>query len=69
MYECGTERGSSGSPILKEDNGSLRIVGLHRGGFNKKKDQMGYNYGSQFSEILKSLNDQDFCESMWCSVQ
>jgi len=46
LYECETEQGSSGSPILKATKDGLKIVGLHRGGCED------YNYGSKFSEII-----------------
>ena len=47
LYECETEQGSSGSPILKATKDGLRIVGLHRGGCED------YNYGSILCEIIK----------------
>ena len=30
-YKCTTEKGSSGSPVLKEVGGELKVVALHRG--------------------------------------
>ena len=43
LYECTTEIGSSGSPVLKEVDGDLKIVALHRGGKDKQWDCGGYN--------------------------
>ena len=45
-YSSATERGSSGSPIVKEVNGKLRVIGLHRAGDKE------HNWGSLFSEII-----------------
>ena len=45
-YSSATERGSSGSPIVKEVNGKLRVVELHRAGDEE------HNWVSLFSEII-----------------
>ena len=58
VYRSGTAEGSSGSPILKAVGGSLKLVGLHRGGYPDNWDKggaKGYNYGSLFTEIHTSL--------------
>ena len=59
VYGSETAEGSSGGVILKAVKGSgLKIVGLHRGGHTDKWDgnrAKGYNYGSLFTEIKKSL--------------
>ena len=47
FYGCATYKGSSGSPVLKVVDGTLKVVALHRG------CQAKYlNYGSLFSEVL-----------------
>ena len=57
VYEGGTKPGSSGSPIMKEVDGRLRVVGLHRSGYENKKPC--FNAGSLFSEILHNLNGKE----------
>ena len=47
FYGCATYKGSSGSPVMKVVDRTLRVVALHRG------CQAKYlNYGSLFSEVL-----------------
>ena len=58
VYCAGTDLGSSGGPVLKVSSKRLVIVGLHRGGFDHNWDKegaKGFNYGSLFSEIHKSI--------------
>ena len=59
VYRGETAEGSSGGAILKAVKGiGLKIVGLHRGGYADNWDRSGakgYNYGSLFTEINKSL--------------
>ena len=59
VYRGETAEGSSGGAILKAVKGiGLKIVGLHRGGHANNwdgNDAKGYNYGSLFTEIKKSL--------------
>ena len=61
VYRGETDEGSSGGAILKAVIGlSLKIVGLHRGGHKDDWDgsgAKGYNYGSLFTEINKSLTE------------
>ena len=51
-YSSATEPGSSGSPIVKEVEGMLRVVGLHRAGDEE------HNWGSLFSEIINHMQDK-----------
>ncbi|XP_065894711.1 uncharacterized protein [Dysidea avara] len=63
LYESGTHPGSSGSPVLKEINGMLVIVALHRGGreVGPNKDiKIGYNYATLFSEIQNCVSGKDY---------
>ena len=63
VYRCGTDPGSSGGPILKVVNKDLVIVGLHRGGLEDNwdtKGSRGYNYGTHFSDIIESIQE-DWC--------
>ena len=65
MYPSGTEPGSSGSPILEEVEGDLVIAALHRGGKETAQGHLGYNFGSQFAEILKSLRNEPHLSSTY----
>ena len=56
-YSNATERGSSGSPILKEVDGRLKLVGLHREG------DEDYNWGSLFSEIINHIQNKQLQHS------
>ena len=67
LYQAGTEPGSSGSPVLKVVDRHLVIVALHKGGKDKAEGHLGYNYGSHFSEILKSVNNKNFLDSTCCT--
>ncbi|XP_065900703.1 uncharacterized protein [Dysidea avara] len=58
LYECTTDMGSSGSPVLKEVDGDLKIVALHHGGEYKQWNSDGYNCGTLIQEILNHLNGQ-----------
>ena len=51
-YSNATDRGSSGSPILKEVDGHLKLVGLHREG------DEDHNWGSLFSEIINHIQNK-----------
>ena len=60
VYKAGTDEGSSGSPILKQDGEKMVIAGLHRGGKEKNwdgKGAEGYNFGSLFTEIYASIRN------------
>ena len=62
VYTAGTDKGSSGAPILKVDGQKILVVGLHRGGKPKNwdsKDTEGYNFGSCFSQIIESIDKDD----------
>ncbi|XP_065911833.1 uncharacterized protein [Dysidea avara] len=56
LYQCTTDQGSSGSPVLKEAEGDLKIVALHRGGRIGGCDFQGYNCGTLIWEIVNDLN-------------
>ena len=56
-YSSATECGSSGSPIVKEVNGKLRVVGLHRAGDEE------HNWSSLFSEIINHMQGKDLKSS------
>ena len=62
VYTAGTCGGSSGAPIIKVDGKKLLVVGLHREGVEKEKDNStkGYNCGSTFLQIIKSIHDEDW---------
>ena len=48
FYECDTEEGSSGAPVIKEVNNDLKVVAVHRG-----KSAGEFNFGTHMSSILK----------------
>ena len=56
VYESGTLQGSSGSPVLKEVNDKLRLVGLHREGHDKEPK---FNLGSLFCDIVHQLKNEE----------
>ena len=52
LYTCTTDEGSSGSPVLKEVHGQLKIVALHVGDHKERK----CNAGVLMKEILTDFN-------------
>ena len=64
LYKSGTTNGSSGSPVLKEVNGVLVPVALHRGGNSNARLYRGCNFGTLISEILKCLSGQPYSSCM-----
>jgi len=57
LYQCSTEHGSSGSPVLKEVQGDLKVVALHRGGRDASLSNMlGFNCGTLVQEISNHIN-------------
>ena len=42
--------------MLKEQDGELKVVALHRGGRETNVDWLGYNCGTLLCEILNHLN-------------
>ena len=60
LYTAGTCGGSSGAPIIKVDGKKLLVAGLHRGGMEKGNYTQGYNFGSYFLQILKSICDEEW---------
>ena len=50
-YKCTTEKGSSGSPVLKEVDGELKIVALHRGTTDGNQCLAEHNCGTLIKEI------------------
>ena len=65
LYKSGTTNGSSGSPVLKEVNGVLVPVALHRGGNSNARPYRGCNFGTLISEILKCLSGQPYSSCMY----
>ena len=62
-YSSATEPGSSGSPILKEVEGELKLVGLHRAGNTES------NWGSLFSEIVNKTKGNPLNPSKWATIK
>ena len=60
IYTAGTEEGSSGSPIFKQEGDHLKIAGIHRAGHEKSsngKGTKGYNSGSIFKKVIHSIKN------------
>jgi len=55
IYECGSRWDTSGGPILKAVDGKFEAVGLHRGGFDARR-----NCGTIFSDILKNISGKAY---------
>ena len=55
LYDCKTFEASSGSPVLKEVNGKLQVVGIHRGPLRETY----YNSSTHFSDILNYIDSND----------
>ena len=55
LYQCTTDNGSSGSPVLKEVDGEWKVVALHRGGNDAHGKWLGYNCGTLIQHILNHL--------------
>ena len=51
FYDCNTEAGWSGGPILTKDN---KVIGIHKGTDNKEK----LNYGICIKNIIEDIKDQ-----------
>ena len=71
VYKAGTDEGSSGSPILKQDGEEMKIAGLHRGGEGKNWDGRGaegYNFGSLFTEIYTSIKNKWHPAGNWLCI-
>ena len=63
VYKCGTENGSSGSPILKViSKDRMKIAGIHRKGYDciESKRFHGYNFGTLMSEIIKFIHNDNY---------
>ena len=67
VYTAATDPGSSGGPILKEVGQKLLIAGMHQAGeksdWDGRKTQ-GYNHGSLFIEIHKSIIEKDWHQKL-----
>lgn len=55
FYDCRTFNGSSGSPVVKEVNGKLHVVGIHR--FSLKG--VYYNCATLFSAVFSHAHFDD----------
>ena len=52
-HGCDASKGSSGSPIVKEVNGNLRVVAIHRSGVAVTSN---LHYGTAFKAVLCHAN-------------
>ena len=58
IHNASTEKGSSGSPIIRRSDENY-IIGLHFGGGRKKnKDKYLYNLSTNFLSILNDIKEQ-----------
>ena len=55
FYDCKTFSASSGSPVLKEVDGKLQVVAIHRGFLNGTY----YNLSTRFSDVLNYVGSND----------
>ena len=55
FYQCDTESGSSGSPVFKVTDNTMKVVAVHRGERSAKKGISGVNIGSRVSSILDHI--------------
>jgi len=61
FYDCDTEEGSSGAPVLKVEDNQLKIVAVHRG-----KSPGNVNYGSLMYSILQHVATGRFDQPRNC---
>jgi len=60
VHTSSTDRGSSGSPIIRRCK-DIYIIGLHIGGVKKKETKRyKYNLGTSFDLILNNLREQNY---------
>lgn len=72
VYTAATNPGSSGAPILKEVGQKLLIAGIHQEGkrsnwylsYWRVKKIQGYNCGSLFTEVHKSITKEDWHQKL-----
>ena len=57
-YNIGTEQGSSGSPIISENN--LRVIGLHKGSLKHKVNNEKINVGIYLTKVIESIPKKIF---------
>ena len=53
-HNASTDKGSSGSPIIKRSENNNYIIGLHSGGYKKKS----YNVGTPIDSILNDIKEK-----------
>ena len=59
VHNASTDKGSSGSPIIRRSKNNY-IIGLHLGGFKKKKkEEYIYNLATSFDSILDNIIEQN----------
>ena len=57
VHSASTDKGSSGSPLMKRYNINL-IIGMHLGGNESSDNKNKYNYATSFDAIIKDIKAQ-----------
>jgi len=61
IHNTSTDKGSSGSPIIRRSKENY-IIGLHYGGFKNNKNQYKFNLATSFDSILYNIKQQYYNE-------
>jgi len=61
IHNSSTDNGSSGSPIIRRNKENY-IIGLHKGGIKKNKNEYKFNIAIFFDSILDNIKEQYYNE-------
>ena len=59
IHNASTNKGSSGSPIIRRSKNNY-IIGLHCGGVKNNKNEIKYNLATLFDSILDNIIEQNY---------
>jgi len=57
IHDASTDKGSSGSPIIRRSTDNY-VIGLHYGGFKKNKNKYKYNLATSFDSLLDNIKEK-----------